>query len=151
MISPIEYIKDNLNQLANLFPSICFKYGYDEIIKSHIIEITPEEEFYNLEKLQDKWIEFSVEFMNKFPLEDIVFISSDSTLALDSYSFSCNSQSEYKLQSVFFEEFLSNEMKIDYSTSVTIDAAFEPVNLIDQPFHQIDKEDFDSNELLMAA
>lgn len=148
---PVEYIKNNLNHIATSFPNTCFKYGFDKTIKTHVIEITPEDDFYNSELLSEAWVNMSVDFMTKYPTEDIVFISSDSSLALENYNFSCNNQKESKLLHSFFEEFLTTELNLWFDDSPIIEKSLLLLNLTDKPFQQMGKSDFDSNELLMAA
>lgn len=91
-MNSVDFIKKGICSLAETFPTTCFKYGFDESIKTHIIEITPAQDFYGDEKLSEAWISLSVSFMTDYPSEDIVFISSDSTLVLSEYKLTCNEE-----------------------------------------------------------
>lgn len=157
-----EYIKDQLQRLSKAFPNTCFKYGFDESVRTHVIEITPLEHFYKLDDLDQAWIPVSIDFMETFPSEEIVFISSDSPLTLETYSFSCNDQREGALISEFFEEFLINKVEVSFAESIFIEASdnsndsgfsFAQQNktkITEKPF-EINNSYFDSEQFLMAA
>lgn len=103
-MSPATYIKNSLTQLASFSsPHTCFKYGFDEVIKTHVIEITPQKEFYHAELLTEAWVNMSVAFMTQYPTEDIVFITADSPLVLDHYPFAYTNQQEAPLSPACFE------------------------------------------------
>lgn len=82
-MKPEEYIISKLKSLSNGFPSIIFRYGLDSIINTHVIEITPEKEYYNNEPLDNAWFELVQEFYSLYPGFDICVISSDSTIKID--------------------------------------------------------------------
>jgi hypothetical protein len=93
IMSPAAYIKNSLTELASWSsPHTCFKYGFDESIKTHVIEITPKNEFYHAELLTEAWVNMSLAFMAQYPTEDIVFITADSPLALARYQFAYTHQ-----------------------------------------------------------
>lgn len=82
-ITPIDFIKERVGRLANDFKSVTIKYGYDYLADAHIVELTPESEYYNNKALDDAWIPMSLEFDNTFLNDVIVFVSSDSTLRVE--------------------------------------------------------------------
>ena len=75
----LEYLAQKLPFLAEKF-GITVKYHYDDKIFRHIVELTPPEEYYNNDELDDSWIKISLEFMKLFPDDSISFVSNDSTL-----------------------------------------------------------------------
>ena len=159
-----EFIKNNLHKLSASFPDTCFKYGFDEEIKTHVIEITPQEHFYNLDALDEAWIPVSISFMELFPKEEIVFISSDSSLAMDKYSFACNQQKESKLFSELFESLLNSAVNISFVDSLIMSEepqsnntgeciSFinpDPTNITNKPFES-NLITYDADQFLMAA
>lgn len=76
------FLKENLEKLAQQFPQVQIKYAYNYSIATHIVELTPEKEYYFNEELDNAWIPVSIEFMETFPADSISFISSDSSLAI---------------------------------------------------------------------
>lgn len=78
-MTTLEYLQEKLSFLAENF-DITVKYHYDDKIFRHIVELTPPDEYYNNEKLDDSWIKISLEFMELFPDDNISFVSNDSTL-----------------------------------------------------------------------
>ncbi|HLX93907.1 MAG TPA: hypothetical protein VKR32_19625 [Puia sp.] len=64
------------------------------------MEILPLSEFANNKELDHAWIPLSLEFMQSFRNEEVVFISSDSTLSIDAIIFEFNATQVYKEGSV---------------------------------------------------
>ena len=155
-----DFIKENIQRISKSFPETCFRYGFDNLINTHIVEITPNEHFYTLDSLDEAWIPFSIDFMTMFPKEEIVFIASDSPLALSNYSYCCNEQSDSKLISEFFEALLLNRIDTIYSNSILIENEFSDAlitshnnsiaNITENQFEANDLK-FDEDQFLMAA
>src|SRR5688572_26160899 len=82
-MTSLEFIKKELQGLAEKFPNIHIKYGFDEIIETHIVEMSPPHEYYNNRCLDKAWIPVSLQFLELFLDEDITFISSDSSLKIE--------------------------------------------------------------------
>jgi hypothetical protein len=81
-MKPKEFIFSRLDILALKFPNVTFKYFFDDEITTHIIELTPEEEYNNNTQLDNAWIPIALEFDQLYKQESISFISSDSILAV---------------------------------------------------------------------
>ncbi len=82
-----EFIKEKISELHRQFSNLTVKYGFDESINTHIINITPINEFRNNKELEDAWFHISMEFMNVYPEEGIAFITDDSYLHLEEAGF----------------------------------------------------------------
>lgn len=89
-MTPAEFLRKELGELAEKFPSVHIKYGYDKTIFTHIVEILPLSEFEGNDSLLEAWMPLSFEFRQNFREEDIAFVSSDSTLRVDSPLFEFN-------------------------------------------------------------
>lgn len=89
-MNAIDFLKQKLGALAFQFPQVQLKYTYNSSIATHIVELTPEKEYYNNEALDDAWIPVSIEFMETFASESIAFVSSDSSLAIEQPEFEWN-------------------------------------------------------------
>ncbi|NIG55015.1 hypothetical protein [Chitinophaga sp. Cy-1792] len=80
-VAPVVAIKKHLDALALNFKNVTIRYKVNERTGTHIVELTPEEVFYNNEALDAFWIPFCVEFNLQYE-DAIVFISADSTLRI---------------------------------------------------------------------
>ncbi len=87
-MTAVEYLKEKLCILANKFPQVTIKYGFDVVINTHIVELTPQDEYYYNTALDDSWIPISLDFMQHFPNDYISFVSNDSTLRVEEPQFS---------------------------------------------------------------
>ncbi len=102
-----EFLKSQLSNLATQFTEVQIRYAYNKLIETHVVEITPEYEYYNNSSLDDAWINISLEFMEKFQDENISFISSDSSLAIVQADFEWNSFNLISLENltgIFYSE-----------------------------------------------
>lgn len=117
-MKPLEYLKGKLTELAINFPLITVKYAYDKLINYHVIELTPIEEFYNNEKLDDFWIPVSIEFSDLFPDEYVTFISNDSSLKIEKPELIFNDKqlSHIDIEEIF-NEILNAPIDINYTTT----------------------------------
>lgn len=93
-MTPLEFIKDGLTKLSLLFPLVNIRYEYNVSINSHVVQLTPEKEYYNNQDLDAEWIPFSLKFKETFKDQDIVFVSSDSNLSIPNPQYEWNSLHE---------------------------------------------------------
>ena len=85
-----DFISEQLQQLAASFPMVQIKYRYEKTAETHIVELTPVHSYYNDPSLENGWMAIAREFMERFPQEDLSFISSDSILRIDQPELSFN-------------------------------------------------------------
>ena len=111
----IEFLQIELEFIALQFPNVHIKYGYNEVIETHIVELLPLYEYKNNSDLDNAWIPLSLRFMKLFKHEEITFISSDSSLALNNVIFEFNAYSctEQLIIGEIFSE-LTDQL-LDYS------------------------------------
>ncbi len=115
-MEPIDFIRINLSRLAINFPQIHIKYGFDEIIDTHVVELLPLNEYLNNQDLDKAWIPISIEFIKKFPNDTITFISSDSSLQVEKPIFELNIPTfDFQLIEDLFEYFRFNEIQYSYT------------------------------------
>ena len=82
-----EYIIEKLNSLSEKVPNACIRYEHEEDTSSHIIEITPRE-IYNSNEDYISWESALYdEFVDKYPFENICFISDDALVGLNKITF----------------------------------------------------------------
>lgn len=80
MISVKEYLSIKLGNMAKNFPHVQIAYAYNSIAETHIVQLTPQLEYYNNKRLDNEWLSICDEFFSKYPLENISFVSDDSDL-----------------------------------------------------------------------
>ena len=150
----LEYINKFLKETARIFPSVHFKYGYNNIISTHIVEILPLDEFETNESLMDLWIEFSFEFRNAFPKEEITFVSSDSTLSLFETIVEYNTPIFNTGLNDFFATISTTEFNFSFPTfmpDLKVDFTIPFSNLLSTPIQKIDYETSNTNSYQEAA
>lgn len=89
-MAAVDFLKKELNILAEKFPTVHIKYGYNEKIDTHIVELLPLIEYTSNKELDNAWVPLSINFMETFENEEIAFISSDSSLSLKNVIFEFN-------------------------------------------------------------
>lgn len=102
-----EFLKAELKSLSEIFPKVNFRYGFDEIIDVHVVEINPLEQYYSNKELDDAWVPIALRFLETYETEEIVFISSDSSLKIE------NSVFEFNKLKISTEEDLISELYSD--------------------------------------
>lgn len=118
-MDPIIFLKDKLEHLSIHFPQIHIKYKYNNTIGIHVVQLTPFEEYYFNTNLDEAWISISLAFKNTFELEDIAFISSDSTLAInDIPTLEWNPNSIEVCDTYFYTNFLSQSSNLFMPKSI---------------------------------
>ena len=89
-MKPSEFLKSELEHIAKKFPNVHIKYGFNDTINTHIVELLPLIEYNNNKDLGNAWVPIFFKFMDTFKSEEITFISSDSSLTLSTILFELN-------------------------------------------------------------
>lgn len=71
-----------IDEISEKFPQISFTYGLDSITGQHLVEVEPDTEYRNEEYMFAEF-EFIDSFINKYPTEQIVFISNDNYIKIE--------------------------------------------------------------------
>ena len=115
-----DFIKARLQNIANSFPQVQIRYAFDAIADIHIVELTPQDEYYNNRKLDAEWMNISKEVLSNYSNELISFISDDCSVTIKNAEFIFNAIS-YKSDSInWFDSNISNSVLprlIGYSCS----------------------------------
>lgn len=129
-MTPVEFLQIELKKVAEKFPNVNIRYGYDDIIDTHVVELLPLIEYNSNDELDKAWIPLSIEFLRKYMNEEIAFISSDSSLSLKDIIFEYNYKdcTEENIISELFapltEQTLFYEFPTDIPNSRVIENAF---------------------------
>src|ERR1017187_910952 len=75
-----EYIKLKLQDLAAKFPMVEIVYAYNKYAETHIVQLTPQKEYYNNIELDKAWFNISIDFLQLYPQESLSFVSDDANL-----------------------------------------------------------------------
>lgn len=115
-----EYLQKELKVIADKFPNVNIRYGYDKIINTHIVELLPLIEYHSNEDLDNAWIPLSISFLEKYMDEEIAFISSDSSLSPVSVIFEFNPKActEENIIPELFEQLTKNSLKYTFFTEI---------------------------------
>ncbi len=82
-----EYIKINLKKIIKSLPEIRVSYEYDIDAKIHSIEILPNK-IYHLDKNYIDWeINFTDNFIKKFPDQNVCFFTDDAVIGIEKAEF----------------------------------------------------------------
>lgn len=81
-----NFFQNKLSELSRRFFVVSLAYVYDPVYNQHIIEINPEASYLSEEFAQAQ-IKLELEFIEKFPEEEIMFISGEHGLQLPSFDF----------------------------------------------------------------
>lgn len=73
-----EYIFKNLRELVARFPQIKFRYQFDELEQTHIVEVTPLEVFEDDQNYKIAEGDLTFEFDRTFSPETVMFVSEHS-------------------------------------------------------------------------
>lgn len=77
-----DFIYNRLKSISLNFPDICIRYDYQSDRKRHLIEVSPSFVFHNDIDYMKAESDLESEFESLFPLDEIVFISSDSLISI---------------------------------------------------------------------
>lgn len=68
-----ELIIQGIDALSIMFPHMSFKYGFDNVVNQHIIDVQPESE-YQTDAYAEVESDFILNFIREFPDEGILFV-----------------------------------------------------------------------------
>ncbi len=156
-MTPAEFLKKELNILATKFPGVHIKYGFNNKIDMHIVELLPLIEYSNNKELDKSWFPVSINFMEIYKDEEIAFISSDSSLSLKDVIFEFNHTAcrEENIITELFGPLTKEFITYSYSfpTSMPNGRIISPsiVKFLDSPIEKIDESHILDNSYLHAA
>ncbi len=152
-MKPIDFLNSNLEMISKNFSNVHIKYGYNNIIHTHIVELLPVSEYRYNSALDDAWIPLSFKFREIFPKEEIAFISSDSKLSINNPILEFNIPSFEGVIAEVFAKFSDHELNYTFPTCIPNEAvALENsiVRLLSYPM-QHPKEEIDYLETFYQA
>lgn len=106
-----KFILTKLNEILKEFPFLSFKYECNDFSDSHFIQILPLEEFNTNGNYKQREIEISLEFIENYPFENLIFISEGSKYVFQ------NAEQVFGACHLENIEFQLIEMLNDYSLS----------------------------------
>lgn len=155
MIKSVEYLQKELKLIADNFPDVNIRYGYNQIIKTHIVELLPLVEYDTNETLENAWIPLSISFLKNYMDEEIAFISSDSTLSLKKVLFEFNpiTFSEKNIISKLYNTLTYSNVKYNFPTVMPngLISVYQDINIINCPIDNAKDDYLDSLSLYLSA
>ena len=70
-MNPQQLVIEGIDILSSLFPNMSFKYGFDNVVNQHIIDVQPENES-----------QFIQDFISIFPNKGILFTCNNPNIKL---------------------------------------------------------------------
>lgn len=108
-MNQVEFIKYKLQSLNNICPYLNIKYEYRVYTDTHIIDIRPQY-FFEVDKLYIlQQLEIESEFEEKYPYDNIMFISEDSLTRIDNPIFELSAINLDQIK-VVYEEAVIGEL-----------------------------------------
>lgn len=155
-MNPTDFLYKSLEHIALAFPRVHIKYSFNGIINTHVVELLPIEEYQNNTALDNAWIPLSFKFRETFPSEEITFISSDSTLAIQNPIFEFNALACYDDPlAIIFESLSTESINYSFPTIMPVVATFvgnSITKVLSYPEQQIDdRPDLDLDTFYQAA
>lgn len=153
-MNSVEFLKNELKTLAQKFPKVHIKYGFNSLIETHIVELLPLIEYTENIELDKAWIPLSIQFMEEYVDDNIAFISSDSPLSLKEVTFEFNSTacSEGNIISELFAPLTESELHYDFPAEMPngkiMTNAF--VNLSENFIKNVTQGEYDFSENLYS-
>jgi len=87
------FIKENLKKMSREFRNSKFSYVFDLPYGQHVVQVESES-IYNQKDFAKSQIIFELEFLKRFPKEDIIFVTKDSNYNLPQFEFSVGGAKE---------------------------------------------------------
>ncbi|MCK9452686.1 MAG: hypothetical protein M0Q90_13415 [Bacteroidales bacterium] len=81
-----DFIENSLQYLVKCFPQMKASYEFDDFSNSHFIEVLPSTEFRENLEYSKYETNLIIDFISKFPNEDIVFVTKNDLIAVENPS-----------------------------------------------------------------
>jgi len=119
-----EFLRSKLSALAAKFRNVTMVYAYNSLAETHIVQLTPQQDYYNNRDLDKAWFEISCEFADSFPYESISFVSDDAKLITTEPEFQFNilMMTAQTMDNTFYENIVNSTLKkywLNYSKEFT--------------------------------
>lgn len=87
MITSQDFLKQKIDYLVELFPTIQISYEYDPFDDDHVIEILPREIYQTDNRLLSEEVKMMLDFSKEYPYEMVVFCTEGDIIAVESPSY----------------------------------------------------------------
>jgi hypothetical protein len=115
-----EFIRHSLDKFIVLFPQTRVRYEYDELSNIHTVEIVPNN-VYHLDEVYIAWENnFTDKFIEKFPNQNICFLSDDALAGLESIHYELIG-SKYEDLISFIDSLIFNNPEIFINTNLSFE------------------------------
>lgn len=112
-MNQIEFIKSKLQVLNSLCPYLNIRYEYRNYTNTHIIDIRPQIFYDDDKQYITQQIEIENEFEEKYPYDNIMFVSEDSLTKIDKPTFELLASSLDEIKVIFDEAEIGELFKQD--------------------------------------
>lgn len=122
-----EFLINKLDELTLSFPSLKVSYFIDDFSNSNYIKILPPVEFSENLLYKKHEINIIIDFISKYPYEEIVFVSEDHLLELSNLAYEKEGELFGKNETIYNTKIWVNDFILDFNLSLN-KSPFEIVN-----------------------
>lgn len=144
IMNSVEYLQKELKIIADKFPRVNIRYGFNDTIKTHIVELLPLFEYNTNEDLDNAWIPLSISFLENYMDEEIAFISSDSSLSIKNILFQFNSSActEENIITHIYDKLTSTPVVYNFPTEMQDGFIMKDngIDLMNKPVEKLGEE-----------
>ena len=90
-MTSFDFICLKINELQAKMPSLSIRYQYDRLRDDHIVEVLPAEVYNDNYKFAELETGLSLEFMDQFPDQNLMFVTEGSLIEVESVDFEIDS------------------------------------------------------------
>lgn len=122
-----EFLISKLDELTLSFPSLKVSYFIDDFSNSNYIKILPSVEFSENLTYKKHEINIILDFINKYPYEEIVFVSENHLLELSNLVYEKEGELFKKNETIYNTKTWENDLVLDFNLSLN-KSSFEIIN-----------------------
>ncbi len=113
-----DYIISRINDLVSTFPFFKVSYQIDDYSNSNYIKVTPREYFDNNLEYQKFETELIIDFIDKYPLDEIVFITDDSLIDINNSIYEIEGELFSQNNLAWNTDFWTNNIELEYNLTL---------------------------------
>lgn len=148
-----QFIIREIETLSEMFPYVSFKYGFDKVGKQHLVEVEPETEYRN-EKFMEKEFDVVDEFIARFPMEEILFISNNKYINIENIVYVKESRVPVKSNAIVIAELVGCvsliQAPLNLAGYIASPSQSDQLKIVNILLQNENNDNFKLNELLLG-
>ncbi|MBD0403201.1 hypothetical protein [Flammeovirga sp. EKP202] len=134
-----EYIEKKISNLVTNFPQLKVSYEIDSYSSSNYIKVLPGKSFYNDKDYQKFETEFIMEFIERYPNEEIVFVSDNCLIDVSNPIYLVEGDFYEQKSFAFSTNIWSDNIELDFNLTLkkSMNEIFENYNSLNNIANQL--------------